>query len=153
MKTSLEGVSGPTPIEVDAVVLTEDSVRSPLSGVNAALVVVDVVERATPLERDVGRVVIGDTLVLRADGGELAIVARRARFAFVGNDTGGAPLETIPPEIAGVLGAARGAGALAWREHVVRRGMKLRVRAIVEASGGRFVARGDLAPILVSEIV
>jgi hypothetical protein len=153
VKTTLDGVSAATPVEVDAVVTTEDSVKSPMTGVDAALIVVDVIERATPLEHEVGRVVLGDTLALRAPGGEIAIVARRARFVFVGNDSGGELLERVPAEIAAVLSGARGKGPLAWREHVVKHGTRVRLRAIVEASGGRFVVRGDLAPIIVSEIV
>ena len=44
-------------------------------------------------------------------------------------------------------------GELAWREHVLGHGMRVRVRAMVErTSAGRFVARVDLAPVVVSEI-
>jgi hypothetical protein len=153
VRTSLEGISEPTSVEVDVVVATENVVRSPMSGVDAALIVIDVVERVVPLEREVGRVVLGDTLILRADdGAEIAIVARRAQYRFVGNDTGGATLDRIPPEIAAVLGGARG-GELAWREHVLRHGERVRVRAVVERTGaGRFAARVDIAPVVVSEI-
>src|SRR5262249_21689476 len=144
----------PTPVELVAVVAGDDSVTSPLSGARAAVVVVDIVERATPIERGVERVVLGDTLTLRAEGGELAIVARRARFVFIGHDTGGAPLDRAPAEIAFALKRATGSGPLAWREHLIRAHMRVRVRCTVERAGpGRFVARADLARIVVSEIL
>ncbi len=154
VKTTFEGLSGPCPVDVVAKIGSPDAVTSPLSGACGAVVVIDVVERIGPLEREVGRVVLGDTLSLHALGGELRIVARRSSFVFVGNDTGGAPLERAPPEIAFALAGATGAGALAWREHVLRNDARVRVRAIVEPSAPRlFVARVDLAQVVVAEIV
>jgi hypothetical protein len=150
-RVSLFGLAEAEPVDLFAVVETDDLVTSPLTGARAAVVVVDLVERATPLENEAGRAVLGDTLVLRADGGEVVIVARLARYAFVSDGARG-EVRHAPPEIAFLLSGARGKGTLGWREHLLRRGARVHLRAVVAPSAqGRFVARDDRAPVLISE--
>ncbi len=153
MKTSLSGAGAGEWVDLLASVASDDAVTSPLTGRRGAVVVVDVFERMPPswplgpsaaptrgprVEREVGRAILGDTIVLDADGGALVVVARRARFAFVSDGESGL-LDRAPAELAFLLAAAKGSGALAWRERVVVRGARLHVRCVVTPSAaGRF---------------
>ncbi|HEY8077380.1 MAG TPA: hypothetical protein VIF62_24810 [Labilithrix sp.] len=150
MKNSLAGVTTAERVDVFATVASEELVTSPFTGRRAAAIVVDLFERVAPLEHEVGRAILGDTLVLDADGGALVVVARRASFAFVSDGETGA-LGGAPAELAFLLARAKGRGPLVWREHLVARGMRLRVRGLVTpSSAGRFTcdALAIVEPVL-----
>jgi hypothetical protein len=73
----------------------------------------------------------GDLLRLRWDEGELEIVARRATYSFTSMWQAPPAPERVPAELVPMLQR----GATAFRERVIRRGDRLRVRR-AGADGG-----------------
>lgn len=115
----------------DATVVSPDVVTSPITGKRGAVVVIDVLESGRP----VGTVVLGDTLVLATDDGRShTVVARRAHLVFFDRGEAPTPLASAPAEIVPLLRAASGQGELGYREHVLVKGSRVRVRE--GANGG-----------------
>lgn len=173
--TKLADVRGPTEVDLVATIeaTNERQVVSPVSGVRAALFRIEIVERFADGEMGelpdryvtVGSIVLGDILTLRPKGQEAAICVaiRRAMFSFAVPLNGGVPLSRVPAELVGIVRRASGRGSLCVREYPLSHGDEVRLRALVEpvqsvvASGYRsgtvtgFVARDDLAPVLIDE--
>ncbi len=178
------GVSGPRQLDVVATVESPDVIVSPFTGERAAFFHVEMVEVVTGgAEHSLGEVMIGDVVLLHVAelGTDVAVVVRRAVMRLVGPRGAGVPLDSLPrppPEAIPLLGRARGRGAPCFREHAVRRGAALRLRAIVDAGGAggaggaagaaaapeaysgssvvrplRLVVRDDLAPVTLDEVL
>jgi hypothetical protein len=148
-RTCLAGITAPTPVAMEMIVLSRNLAQSPFDGARAALFRIDVVEG----DRDLGAIVVGDTLVLGASDGAVTLVATRATFVFYDRWIAPTPLVTTPPEIVALLRGASGSGALAYRAHALANGQRVILRAVVEPAGSRsFVTRHDLAPVIVEEI-
>lgn len=99
-------------------------------------------------ETSLGSVMIGDAIELSAeDGAKYVVLARRAELAFV-QTRRARPLESAPPELVPLLVRSRG-GALSVREHVIRAGDRLRLRAQVEAG----LVRDDSSPVRLDEVI
>ncbi len=171
----VEAGDPPTEVEVLVVVVSPNRVVSPVTGVKAALLHIEVVEDVTEEEAryrairpkpgacaSLGEALFGDLVTCRDEQGvELSFVARRARFRFSDAPRVSAPMAAIPPELVPLLGNPRG-GTLTYREHAVREGDSLRIQAFVEPTrnamtlGYRsaprlaFVARDDLAPVFLA---
>ena len=171
----LEPDDPPTEVEVLVQVVSPNRVESPVTGVRAAILHVEVLEELSEEEAQyrairwkrgarasLGEVLFGDLVTCRdAEARELSFVARRARFRFSDAPRESSPLAAVPPELVPLLGNPRG-GALTYREHVVREGDQLRVQTLVESTrnavtlGYRsvprlaFVARDDLAPVFLA---
>lgn len=112
-----------------ATVVSEDAVAAPFSGKRAAVVVVEALRG----DEVIGATVFGDLLRLRAETGEVEVVARRATFAFTSMfDAPRAP-EHVPAELVPMLQR----GATAFRERLIRRGDRLRVRRRDDDPSGR----------------
>lgn len=135
---------------VDVVAIVEASaggaeVTSPVSGARGALVHLELVEEDVSL----GEIVLGDTVELRTeDGARYVVVARRATFGFVGVRRS-VPLDRAPAELVPLLVRSRGVGRLFVREHVVRVGDRLRLRA--QVVGG--LVRNDDGPVSLDEVI
>jgi hypothetical protein len=92
--------------------------------------------------------VLGDAIELHADdGARYVVMARRASFGFL-DVRHAKPLEAAPPEIVPLVVRSRG-GALSVREHVLRAGDRVRLRAHVEAG----LVRDDLGPLRLDEAI
>lgn len=103
-------------------------VTSPVTGARGLVVHLELLEGETSL----GVIVLGDVIELIAeDGARYVVVARRATFGFV-NVRRAVALENAPAELVPLLLRSRG-GALVVREHVVREGDRVRLRAHVDA--------------------
>jgi hypothetical protein len=92
--------------------------------------------------------VLGDAIELHAeDGVRYVVMARRASFGFV-NVRQAKPLESAPAELVPLVVRSRG-GALSVREHVLRAGDRVRLRAHVEAG----LVRPDVGPVRLDEAI
>jgi hypothetical protein len=174
-QTTLAGVASATLVDVRVRVVSPNAVTSPFTGLRAALFQIDLVERRTSADDEaerrtfdvydaLGSTIVGDTLVVEADGALATVVARRAKLVFRTMNEGGAPIATVPPEIAPLLARASGRGVLCYREHPIASGDELRLRAVVEPTktvvdaayrsgpGTRLVVREDLGPITIEEL-
>jgi hypothetical protein len=142
---------GPTPVDVLVTVASANGVTSPISGDPAAIVFVELFEGPELL----GSVVFGDLVTLSIEGSDLAIdiVVRRAQLAFVDVPTEPVPIEAAPSELVPLLQRARRGGIVLRRERLVRHGDRLRLRAIVEPAADRLIAREDLAPVRLDEVL
>lgn len=113
-----------------------------------------------------GSVTLGDLLVVRADGGaEITLMVRTARIIFAGGLAPAIPLTTAPPELTPLLRHASGVGVLCAREQMLREGDRVHLEATLESApsvvatgyrsgaGARFVARDDLGPVIVDEVL
>jgi hypothetical protein len=165
-------------VSVLTTIVSPTTVTSPFTGLRAALVLLELLERI-PVSTDpgleeqtmtdrfdvLGSVVLGDATTLRdADGDEITIAANRARIAPALPRTGGALIARMPPELVPLLPRAKGQGVLCYRELTLGVGDKLRLRAVVEPtrsvvadgyrSGTRttYLARDDLAPVVLEEV-
>lgn len=99
-------------------------------------------------DRSLGSVMLGDAIELVSDdGARYVVMARRAELAFV-QTRSAKPLESAPPELVPLLARSRG-GSLAVREHVIRAGDRLRLRAQVEAG----LVRDDSTPVRLDEVM
>lgn len=148
--------AGPTPIDLAATVVSGDDVESPLSGRRAAFVRLEALERVDGEDVSLGAILVGDLLRLTLDGGaSLDVEVRRAELRLFGPRAGVRPITRVAAELVPLLASARRGGTLCEHEHLVPSGARLRVRAIVEPSGtpGRVVARHDLAPVILEELV
>lgn len=106
-----------------ATVVSGDEVTAPLGGGRAAVVVVEALRG----DEVIATMILGDLLRLRAPAGEVELVARRARFRFTSLFEAPWPsdrLAPVPPELVPLLQR----GATAFRERLVRRGDRLRIR-------------------------
>lgn len=164
------------PVSVSALttIVSPAMVVSPLTGMRACIVVIELVERI-PLTNDgeglddlhesLGFVVLGDVATLRdEDGDEITIVVPRARVAPTLHARGVSPVSRVPAEIVPLLRKATGRGVVCFREVTFGTGEAVRLRAIVEratsivADGTRaatrttYVARDDLAPVVLEEV-
>lgn len=155
-------------IDVLARVRSPDGVTSPLSGRRGAFVHLEVLELGPdPLSADLPRVlgerILGDVVTLEFDlGSDLGpgrrrrrvdVVVRRAELRFALLRPPPTPLTELPAELASLVGRSRG-GLLAWREHVVRQGDCVRLRAFVEEQGhDRLGVRDDLGRVELHEVV
>ena len=159
---------GPCPVEIDAVVVSPNVVTSPMSGLRAALIELDVREHVADGLGDegtsLGTVVLGDLLTLRtADGFEVLLVARRVQLLFVLLAAQSVALSQMLPEIVPLLTRSKGKGVLGYRENALSEGDEVRLRAVVEAvPASRFgtpeevphhcVVRDDLAPVVLQQL-
>jgi hypothetical protein len=169
----------PVSVSVVTTIVSPSSVTSPLTGLRAAIIHLEIVERV-PLVRDqgmgsedetsdvynsLGVVILGDVATLRdEDGDEITIVAHRARIQPALMRRGGTPLGRVPPEVVPLLANASGRGVICYRELPLAMGDAVRLKAMVEptqsvvATGYRsgtrvtYVARDDLAPVVLEEI-
>jgi hypothetical protein len=152
-------VIGPRPLDAVATVVTGDDVTSPFTGARAAFFHVALLELGgAGAEHALGEMVLGDVVVLRvAEAGvDVALVVRRATVRLVSVRTGATPLDALarlPPEAVPLLARSRGQGTPCFREHAVRQGARVRLRATVEGSGSRAFVRDDLAPVFVDELL
>jgi hypothetical protein len=134
---------------VDVVVTVQpfpgaSEIVSPVSSARGLVVHLEVLEGETSL----GEIVLGDAIELHAeDGARYVVMARRAVFGFV-LDRRAAPLEAAPAELMPLLVRSRG-GSLSVREHVVRSGDRLRLRAHVEAG----LVRDDAGAVRLDESI
>ncbi|MDB4942875.1 MAG: hypothetical protein JWP97_2409 [Labilithrix sp.] len=156
-------------------VASADAVVSPLTGLRSALLRIEILERFSrghgadrgegDIHEVIGAVHHGDLLVLAdEDGRELTLLARACELVPWMAEAGGQPLTTAPPEIVPLLRRATGRGLLCFRELSLRGGDLVRVTAVVEATravtasgyrdaaGLRYVARDDLAPVVLEEL-
>jgi hypothetical protein len=166
-------------VKLDAVatVVTPNAHTSPISGERGAFFHVDVLE-VGPLEgpasaRSVGEVVFGDLVTLsvlvddppkagvarrsRIDDVEgrawrIDLVARKVALEFADVRPAPMPIALVPPELVPIVQRASGLGRLCWREHVVRSGDRLRIRAVVESSGTLLVVRYERAPVILEPL-
>jgi len=181
----LEELVGPTPLDVVTTVLSPDAVLGPVSGLAAAFVQVEVLERLPETspgqlrsERvlsqgayvSLGAVIFGDLVTLQLDleGGAATIdlVARRAELHLLSaHERDATPVDHALPELVPLLSRAKQGGLLCQREHLVRSGARLRLRAVVERAGRavasrhpsalaeRLIVRDDLAPVRLDEVL
>jgi hypothetical protein len=119
-------------------------VQSPVSDARGLVVHLEVLDGGETL----GHLVLGDAIELHADdGARYVVMARRATFGFV-NVRQAKPLDAAPAELVPLLVRSRG-GSLSVREHVVRSGDRLRLRAQVEAG----LVRADDGPVRLDEVI
>ncbi len=134
-------------------VVSESSVVSPLSGLASAFLQVDLLERLIDEYVVLGSVKYGQVLRLRdCDGDEVSVVAAAVRFE-PSTLLGGQPVTDILPELAPYLRNATGRGILCSREHALRTGDAVLLKAVVEPSRTRYLVRDDLAPVVLAEVV
>jgi hypothetical protein len=146
-------------IDVIARVASGNDVVSPLSGVRAAFVQVELLEAAEGALESLGAFILGDVVTLGVEDAsiEIDIVARRAELRLLAPRTGGVRVEQVIPELVPLLARARG-GVLYCRERLVLHGERLRVRAHVERverspRTERLVVRDDLGPVTLDEVL
>ena len=178
---TLGAAAEPYKVSVLTTIVSPISVTSPLTGLRAAMLHVELVERIplahqddmlmegrrrdTDLYESLGVVVFGDVVTLRdEDGDEITIVVGRARIEPQLPRHGGTPLSRVPPELVPMLAKASGRGVVCYRELTLGESDKIRLKAVVEpsqhvvASGYRsgtrltYVARDDLAPVVLEEV-
>lgn len=175
---SAEAGGEPVAVETLTTLVSPATVESPLSGMRACVVVIELVERipirqehgtGDEIERDVfeslGFVVLGDVATLRDEhGDEISIVVRRAHIASSLHSRGGTPLTRVPAEVAPLLAKARGRGVVCYRELTLGVGEKVLLKAVVapttsvvpsgyrSATRTTYVARDDLAPVVLEEV-
>jgi hypothetical protein len=168
----------PVLVETLTTIVSPANVVSPVSGMRACIVVIELVERVPlrqeygagdEIERDVyeslGFVVLGDVATLRdPDGDEITVVTRRARITPSQHARGGTPVSRVPAELVPFLSRATGRGVVCYRELTLGMGEKVLLKAVVEPtasvvpsgyrSGTRttYVARDDLAPVVLEEV-
>jgi hypothetical protein len=150
-------------LDAPAEVRSPDGVTSPLSGRHAAFFHVEVLELLPPplSPRVLGERILGDVVELAVGGRVASVLVRRAALRFALIRPPPVPLVALPAELASLVAHTRAgipcAGPLGWREHVVRHGDRIRLRAYVEAvktSGAdRLVVRDDLGPVELHEVV
>src|SRR6188508_2383147 len=133
----IRDVEGPQRISVTAQVVSSNDVTSPLSGLRAAVLVVNVLERFVaggnpfgagsdnPQEatadayRPLGSVVLGTTLELVTEAAaRLVVPVSEASFIAAAQPTAGASAfdSSPPPEVAALVARASGRGAVCYRE-------------------------------------
>jgi hypothetical protein len=174
----LEDLVGPTRIDAVVRVSSANSVTSPISGVKAAFVRLEALERVprdTKSDRagdaedlfSLGVVLLGDLVTLSLADSAIAIElpVRRATLRLVDQPAGVIPVHRAVPELVPLFAQARRGGVLCQREHRVLCGDRLRLQAVVERttsvvgvgyrSGApeRLVVRDDLAPVLLDEVL
>jgi hypothetical protein len=172
------GGSEPVAVATLATIVSPANVVSPFTGMRAAIVVIELVERL-PVTREqgggsdaqsdvyesLGSVVLGDLATLRdPDGDELTVVVNRARITPARREGGATPLSRAPAEVVPLLQRATGRGVVCYRELILGTGESVLLKAVVEpsrsvvASGYRsgtrttYVARDDLGPVLLDEV-
>lgn len=165
----------PVRVSLRATILSPSSIVSPFTGMRAAVLHVELLERFTTergagdgpmvseMDRSLGILVVGDVVTLRDDDGdEINVVARRARVDPLLPRRGGTPLTRVPPEVVPMLQRASGRGVVCYRELLLRQGKAVRLKAIVEpartighGSGSRitYVARDDLECVTLEELL
>jgi hypothetical protein len=151
----------PTKVSVLTTLVSGGSVASPITGIRAAIVVVDVLEHVLSHGYEVlGTVVLGDLVTLRDDhGDEITVVVGKTRIVRVASGLEGVPLEKPPAELVPLLSKATGRGVICYRELTLGEGAKVRLKAVVEPrqvgySGTKsaFGVRDDLAPVVLEEV-
>lgn len=146
---------GATEVSVVTTITSPNLAVSPFTGIRAALIYLEVLERVTNVnegasastllygadggDRDayhlIGSIVIGDLVTLRdADGDELTVVARRSRIVPALPRTTGTPIEEAPAEIVPLMTRGSGRGSLCYHELLLSEGDKLKVTAWIEPS-------------------
>jgi hypothetical protein len=119
-------------------------VRSPVSDARGLVVHLEVLDGDASL----GEVILGDAIEIHTDEGVRHVVmARRATFGFV-TPRCTEPLVAAPAELVPLLVRSRG-GPLYVREHVLREGARVRLRAHVEAG----LVRDDVGPVRLDEAI
>jgi hypothetical protein len=144
-------LDGPTAVQVLATVTSADVVTSPLGGARGAVVQLEVLEGATEL---VGVVNVGDTLALRCDdGAALVLVVGRVTLsfdpAFDPPACVAVPLTSVVAELVPTLRRAKGLGAIAVRERVLRQGDRVRLEAVLEPG---LTVRDDLGAVRIEVV-
>lgn len=145
---------GGTEVSVVTSIVSPNLVVSPFTGIRAALIYLEVLERVSNMnegfsaatlvssetsDRDafflLGSIVIGDLLTLRdEDGDEITVVARRSRIVPALPRTTGTPIEQAPAEIVPLMTRGSGRGTLCYHELPLSEGDKVKVTAWVEPS-------------------
>jgi hypothetical protein len=165
----------PVEVSVLATVVSPGAVVSPLTGVRAAVVRLELLERLpaargapADLERyeSLGVLVLGDLVTLRDDDGdEISLVARRATIQPAAPPQGAPELGKVPAEMVPMLARARGQGVLCYRELALLTNDRVLMTAVIEASSSssvaayragprkNYVARDDLAAVVLDEVV
>ena len=181
--SSLGAIAGePGSVDVLTSVVSTNVVTSPVSGMQSALLQIELLERIEtqqrPLEAfggdaegldyfaSLGVALFGDVLVLRdAAGDEISIIASRARFEPTTPFNGGVPIARVPAELVPFLRRASGRGVVCYRELALLQGDKVRLTAVVEPSQSviaagyrsgtqlRYLARDDLGPVVLTEVI
>lgn len=149
------GAGDAGPVEVLVSVVSPNVVTSPISGLQSALLQVELLERIALAQghgqafggafgRDggaydefvsLGLVLLGEILVLRdAHGDEISVVTGRARFESATPRNGGTPIDRVPAELVPLLRRASGRGIVCYREFLLVEGDKVRLKAVVEPS-------------------
>jgi hypothetical protein len=164
-------------VAVRVTVISENVVTSPLTRLASAFLQIDLLERIAAERAGIqdgslndeyfvlGSAKHGQVLRLRdPDGDEVSVVAGRVRFE-PSTTQGGQPVTDVPPGLAPYLRNATGRGILCMREHALREGDTVLLRAVVEPSlrvvpeGYRsgtsvhYLTRDDLAPVVLVEVV
>jgi hypothetical protein len=135
-------------VEIRATVESADVVQSPMPGssANGAAIELEVTEGGTTL----GSVLLGDVLALRTESGAIVrIVTRHATVRFDPDEGTAVPLAQGLPEIVPILRRATGAGPIAVRERVLRKGDVVRLHAFLE---GDSVVRDDRGPVVLEVV-
>jgi hypothetical protein len=123
--------------------------QSPVSGAEGVFFHVEVTED----DRVLGEALFGDLVrlhvVVAGQAHAIDVIVRELRLGF--SDTRPRPRPLAfrpPPELVPFLRRASGSGVLGWREHVVRVGDRLRVRATVELYASRGIVLPESTPLL-----
>jgi hypothetical protein len=145
--TRLADIEDRTEVELAVTVVSPNAIASPMSGVGAAFLSIEVLERLAendfarrgafrprgPAYESLGEAVLGDVVVVRdAEGNELSLIARRVRFRFAGEMPDVKPLANVPEAIARSIRSTEDRGPLVYREVPIREGDRIRVQAFVE---------------------
>jgi len=170
--TSLADVSDPTAVALHARVASPNAVRSPFSGMAAAVFHVDFFVEHAPDNKNqpehvteyVGSVLIGGDLMVEADGLRVLLPGRRFRLEFEGAAGDGVTLDRpLPPGCEHIAKSPLTArGALRYRELSLSHGEEVELVATVAKvhrgggyrdvhveAGAPFEAQPDLAEVLV----
>ena len=164
-------------VAVRVTVVSDNVVISPLSGLASAFLQIDLLERLSldragfqDNERDdeffvLGSAKYGQVLTLRdGDGDEVSVVATRIRFEPA-TLIGGQPVAHVPAVLAPYLRNATGRGVICSREHALRTGDAVLLKAVIEPSPHvvpdgyrsgtaiRYLPRDDLAPVVLVEVL
>jgi hypothetical protein len=169
----------PSALRTVAKIVSQNALRSPLSGVFAAMFTVTFLERRNRggtsgswgPRRDgywpLGTVVVGDRLdvVSEPDGSAISIPAQAIVLRKCETPRGGVPVcVSLPPNLVGLAARARGIGVLCYREVVLRENDRVLLDAVVERKltvshvgyrsgpGVRFIARPDLGRVTLEEL-
>ncbi len=156
-------IDRPTAIDVVVTVASQNAVASPISGLRAEFVHLQVLERLRESDmtlRSLGSFVFGDLVSFVIEAGVLVdVVVRRVRFGYVATASEVQPLTTMLAEVVPLLANVKTALPIVTCERLVLEGETFRCRATVERVSSvpadgyrsgvttRLVVRDDLAEV------